>query len=298
VTFPYTVQPGDYLVAIAKKFGFPTWQEIYRHPENAPFRAKRPNPDKIYPGDVIRIPVSFTAETTFLRTTPPPAVIVDPHNPNHVTTQSFVAQFQWGVRVTMRPVGGDFQVGFIQNVLSFNAAWVYMTNAKDTSPRTVTATLNVLPCLDNKRTAVTVWTKDRFVQMGALPLKNPPPVAPREDTADLFTDDTPGGSVSLVHTADPTRTLASLAERMTLITWIAVREAGSPEREVGSYQFLRHVLWGFTRRATVTSTSPFAAGFTTNRMTSAEGEGVGSAPGTPVLNPPLPTSPGVMQVTI
>ena len=38
MTFPYTVQKGDFLSAIAKKFGIKTWQEIYRHRENAAFR--------------------------------------------------------------------------------------------------------------------------------------------------------------------------------------------------------------------------------------------------------------------
>jgi hypothetical protein len=33
-----------------------TWQDLYNHPFNAAFRLKRPNPNLIYPGDVVMIP--------------------------------------------------------------------------------------------------------------------------------------------------------------------------------------------------------------------------------------------------
>lgn len=52
----YTVQAGDTLTAIANRFGFASWREIYYHPANEPFRRKRPNPDRIFPGDVLIIP--------------------------------------------------------------------------------------------------------------------------------------------------------------------------------------------------------------------------------------------------
>lgn len=52
----YTIQAGDTLVRIAAKFGLDSWKTIYNAPENAAFRTKRPNPDKIFPGDVVMIP--------------------------------------------------------------------------------------------------------------------------------------------------------------------------------------------------------------------------------------------------
>jgi hypothetical protein len=52
----YVVQGGDFLVKIAKEHGFADWREIYNHPDNRAFKAKRPNPDRIYPGDVLMIP--------------------------------------------------------------------------------------------------------------------------------------------------------------------------------------------------------------------------------------------------
>jgi hypothetical protein len=54
----YTVQPGDNLSLIAKKNGLPSWQAIYNSPDNAGFRAKRPNPNLIFPGDVVMLPDS------------------------------------------------------------------------------------------------------------------------------------------------------------------------------------------------------------------------------------------------
>ena len=52
----YTVVSGDTLTKIAKQHGFDDWRVIYNHPSNAAFKAKRPDPDKIFPGDVIVIP--------------------------------------------------------------------------------------------------------------------------------------------------------------------------------------------------------------------------------------------------
>jgi len=53
---PYVVKSGDWLSKIAAAHGFSDWRDIYYHPDNAAFRAQRPNPDLIYPGDVVMIP--------------------------------------------------------------------------------------------------------------------------------------------------------------------------------------------------------------------------------------------------
>ena len=52
----YTVQRGDSLSAIAKRNGLRSWKEIYNDPENADFRKRRPNPNLIFPGDIVMIP--------------------------------------------------------------------------------------------------------------------------------------------------------------------------------------------------------------------------------------------------
>ena len=52
----YTVNIGDTLTKIAAEYGLSSWKEIYYHPDNAGFRVKRPNPDRIYPGDKLRVP--------------------------------------------------------------------------------------------------------------------------------------------------------------------------------------------------------------------------------------------------
>lgn len=52
----HVVQQGEYLAAIAHGYGFHDWHVIYDHPANADFRKRRPNPNVIFPGDVIQIP--------------------------------------------------------------------------------------------------------------------------------------------------------------------------------------------------------------------------------------------------
>ena len=55
MTTPYTIRSGDTLSAIARAHGI-TWQQLYNHPDNAAFRRRRPNPNLIYPGDVVMVP--------------------------------------------------------------------------------------------------------------------------------------------------------------------------------------------------------------------------------------------------
>lgn len=54
-TRPYTVKSGDTLSRIAEDHGL-SWRGLYDLQENADFRAKRPDPQKIFVGDVINIP--------------------------------------------------------------------------------------------------------------------------------------------------------------------------------------------------------------------------------------------------
>lgn len=52
----HTVASGDYLSKIAKNYNLDSWVQLYEHPANASFRALRPNPNQILPGDQIFIP--------------------------------------------------------------------------------------------------------------------------------------------------------------------------------------------------------------------------------------------------
>lgn len=52
----HVVQQGECLVKIAARYGFQDYRAVYEHPANAAFRQKRPNPNVIYPGDVVVIP--------------------------------------------------------------------------------------------------------------------------------------------------------------------------------------------------------------------------------------------------
>jgi len=65
----YIVKTGDSLSKIAQRYGLKSWQEIYNHPSNAAFRARRPNPNLIHPGDKLTIPTT-TRGTTDASLTP------------------------------------------------------------------------------------------------------------------------------------------------------------------------------------------------------------------------------------
>ena len=76
----YTVVQGDCLSSIAARFGFGDWRTIYHAPQNEGFRANRPDPNVIFPGDQLFIPTpeaepverATGARHTFqLRTTAP-----------------------------------------------------------------------------------------------------------------------------------------------------------------------------------------------------------------------------------
>jgi hypothetical protein len=51
----HVLQRGETLAAIARRFGM-TWQELYGHEENAAFRALRPDPNVVHPGDELWVP--------------------------------------------------------------------------------------------------------------------------------------------------------------------------------------------------------------------------------------------------
>jgi len=52
----HTVVQGECLSSIAYNYGFGDWHIIYDDSHNADFKAKRPNPNLIYPGDELYIP--------------------------------------------------------------------------------------------------------------------------------------------------------------------------------------------------------------------------------------------------
>jgi len=85
VSLPYTVKKGDTLSAIAQRNGFKTWQEIYFHKDNEGFRRKRPNPNLIFPGDVIMLPDRGPPPPV-----PPPVPPDPPPAPELPTSQRFV----------------------------------------------------------------------------------------------------------------------------------------------------------------------------------------------------------------
>lgn len=55
-TRTHTVGAGENLTVIARQFGM-SWRELYELPSNADLRVLRPNPNAIWPGDRIQVPV-------------------------------------------------------------------------------------------------------------------------------------------------------------------------------------------------------------------------------------------------
>jgi hypothetical protein len=52
----HTVKQGECLPRIARQYGFSDYLTVYNDPGNAALRQKRPNPNVLYPGDVVFIP--------------------------------------------------------------------------------------------------------------------------------------------------------------------------------------------------------------------------------------------------
>ncbi len=52
----HTVAQGENLTLIAKKYGYSDYRLIYQHADNSEFRRQRPDPNILYPGDVLCIP--------------------------------------------------------------------------------------------------------------------------------------------------------------------------------------------------------------------------------------------------
>jgi N-acetylmuramoyl-L-alanine amidase len=52
---PHVIRQGEYLTQLAARMGFDA-SEVWNHAANRELRARRPNPDVLHPGDVLRVP--------------------------------------------------------------------------------------------------------------------------------------------------------------------------------------------------------------------------------------------------
>ena len=65
----YVVKHDDTLSKIALAYHLPSYKNIYDSPENKTFKAKHPNPNIIFPGDVLMIPSAPTIVDPVTKTT-------------------------------------------------------------------------------------------------------------------------------------------------------------------------------------------------------------------------------------
>jgi hypothetical protein len=74
VSTVHVVKQGEWLQKIARAYGFSSWRTLYDDPANEALRAKRPNPDLLYPGDEVVIPDKARKDT--LQTDAPYRVVL------------------------------------------------------------------------------------------------------------------------------------------------------------------------------------------------------------------------------
>ncbi len=52
----HTVKQGECFASLAEQHGFSDYRKLYNHPRNAAIKSKRPNPNVLFPGDIVHIP--------------------------------------------------------------------------------------------------------------------------------------------------------------------------------------------------------------------------------------------------
>jgi len=82
---PYTIRSGDTLSKIAAAHGYPDWEYLYNHPDNAAFKAGHPNANKIFPGDVLILPDTTADPAAPPAESPPPPEPSAPPEPQPQT---------------------------------------------------------------------------------------------------------------------------------------------------------------------------------------------------------------------
>ena len=98
-TDPYVVRDGDYLTAIAYRFGT-TVAKILAEPQNSKLKSSRPNPEILAPGDVLYIPKTkptwtpaTVGGTTAFKATPPTVkvtVVLNDHEGKPLANEAVV----------------------------------------------------------------------------------------------------------------------------------------------------------------------------------------------------------------
>jgi len=62
IFFERVIREGDSLYRLAERYGLASWRDIYFAEENSLFRRMRPDPNRIFPGDIVYVPFPLDIE--------------------------------------------------------------------------------------------------------------------------------------------------------------------------------------------------------------------------------------------
>jgi hypothetical protein len=310
------VKSDDTLTTIARIHGFVSWQEIYDAPENESFRHRRPNPDRIFPGDTLVIPdkgcggitpptdnVSFTTKRNRPITRPLRYIEERTTKAGEATVycHNWPSQFEWREEVTMQGNPRElWEVGFLQNVTKQQIDYIYTApfkKAPSASPRIAHERLLRIPILDGgpkdserAPSARNIWFWEDAWSLGTMTTGVPPGTPGLPETATIkkaiiHTDDDPGPNVALFHPLEPSKRLSTIRIDQEFRIWIAAKPRNSPNNNVDSYKWLRHAVWTIKR---VIGISPYGFAYVIHpNSVGVQQVGDGMGPVEPVLSPPF-----------
>lgn len=103
----HTVQPGECMATIAHRHGFHDPRHVYQHADNAALRRLRPNPDLLFPGDVVQVPDKAPKHVSAATDQRHTFVVARPQRVLRVRLLDAQGQPRAGVRVAVALDGQD-----------------------------------------------------------------------------------------------------------------------------------------------------------------------------------------------
>jgi len=316
----YIVRSGDTLVAIARRNGFADWREIYNAPQNADFRRRRPDPNRIFPGDQLILPGRGVPDVPV-----PPAPPVPLPQPPQPTSASPNVRLTLDVRTddaitarfdpTAGPVGrggairvkhnarqfslvakvelldpGVFLCGILQTMFLCDVHANYRSKEQGPIEAVFRNDVPSLPMRDHKQPLIqpnTDWANGNFKVLGSSGgIDLPAGLAAAVNPITLSHGDDPGGIFPLSPKDHNEQVIRQIIMKHDFVTWIALRAPISDPSSESSYSFLQFESWTIRREIAVQwiSGRPIPSVVKSEVRRGVHGTGVGQKK--PVLKPP------------